>query len=183
MTNKVKRIVWLSDCSKRTGAGIVSYNICSRLAQSGIEVFHLGAGFDSEEFIERGKNYKLLPAGPVGAGGTISDTAAQVFMTSMRQIKPDLAVIYADPYMVSWLMQYQCPVPLLFYAILDGYTFNDKLQLAGGWPPKLSEILDRASVVIVPSKFSQKIANVSSFANKTVTIPHGVDTATFKPPV
>jgi glycosyltransferase involved in cell wall biosynthesis len=168
----VAKILWLSDTPHRvSGFGIVTGEICARLAAMGHEILILGwwsAGLRDY----RGIRVEPCPVCPNGA-------AAAVIKLS-REFQPDYLISLGD---VPWLSYIASPTILkvfsqigirwIIYYPVDGALPNGCLPDA--WVRTISE----ADVAVTISQYGRLVSAKAEIVASV--IPHGCDTSLFCP--
>jgi glycosyltransferase involved in cell wall biosynthesis len=168
------RIVWMSDSPLRaSGFGLVTAEVCKRLANLGHDILVLG-WWSADEVKLSNFDVKPCPVSPKGASAAIAKHLAD--------FQPDVLITLGD---VPWLsfiagkeVQYvisAARVRWFIYYPVDGVLSDGRL------PVEWVNVLSKADEAITMSKFGL-IATERSGIRATV-IPHGCDTELFRPPL
>jgi glycosyltransferase involved in cell wall biosynthesis len=173
MSKEKPKVLYMTDCSTRSGFGTVAHNVCNALAQD-YSTYLLGWGFHYEEPIKR-DGYTLIPTGQHGFG-------ADVLPYYLQGLKPEVLIVQADTRMIDWLpdtlKKIQNKPAWLFYVVVDGYVW-DADQFRNKWPGNWTAIIKQADKAIAMTQFGQNILRNNGV--EAEYIPHGVDTGLFKP--
>jgi glycosyltransferase involved in cell wall biosynthesis len=167
------KILWMSDSpTAPSGFGNVSRFVCEGLAQRGHEVAIVGWQMRGQPRPWRGCT--LYPTRFDTFGG-------DVLLGYLQRLKPDVLVTLAD---VWWLTYIANPtitgflraaqIPWALYYPIDGDLG------AGALPASWVRILERVDIPIAMSQYGRDV----TLANGVTPgyVPHGVDTAIFRPP-
>ena len=163
----------MSDTPFRTsGFGLVTAEVCKRLAYLGHEILVLG-WWSAAEAKFAGRDVQPCPVNPTGA------TAAIV--KHVGDFHPDYLITLGD---VPWLSFVANPeiqsclsdagVKWFIYYPVDGVLSN------GGLPLEWINVISKADVAITMSDFGLVATEQSGI--QAVLIPHGCDTDLFRPP-
>jgi len=157
------RILWLSDrIIGRSAYSKVTYETCTRLAKLGHKVAHIPMGRANR----MGKwSYKGVLIYPSGETPFAEDVAVQHYV----DWKADILVSLKEPWTFQHVHRYAlnfCP-----FAIIDHSPVS----------PSITARLHTAFKILVPSRFAQRELKQAGFEGNVHYIPHGVDTATYRP--
>jgi glycosyltransferase involved in cell wall biosynthesis len=163
----------MSDTPLRTsGFGLVTGEVCKRLASLGHDILVLGWWSVTEERFF-GFDLKPCPVSPKGAAATIAKYVAD--------FRPDYLITLGD---VPWLsfvadreVQYvlsSAHVRWFIYYPVDGVLSD------GDLPVEWINVLSKADAAIAMSKFGMVATERSGI--RATLIPHGCDTELFRPP-
>jgi len=92
----------------------------------------------------------------------------------LRELKPDIFLIYQSPTFLSKFSEWQAQkikdvAKLVLYVPIEGYPITEYIPL-----------MDVADLILVPSEFSQKCLKQEGYSSEVLY--HGVDTKVFHPP-
>ncbi len=163
------RIFWVSafiGCT--TGYGVMSREICTRLADSGFEVYNVADfspqgmpwGLNLEVTTEKGNPIKILASTQQGAN---------VLPYFVKKYKPDVIVVFWDPFNhLRYLSSIK--TPKLWYTPVDGPLTEKSVAT-----------LNCADYIVAYSKYGY--LELSKFFPKSriSLIYHGIDRKVFKP--
>lgn len=167
------RILWISDSPESpSGFGMVTREVCSRLAARGHDLEILGW-----QMRWMPTRWQGIPVRPVQ-----TDTfGADVLLGYLMRFQPDVVITLADLWWMSFMtdprvQRYldQARARWAHYFPLDGVAPD------GGLPQGWAGVLSRVDIPIAMSRFGQQAAASSGIDAEL--IPHGCDTATFAPP-
>jgi len=157
------RILWLSDrMIGRSAYSKVTYETCTRLAKLGHKVAHIPMGRANR----MGKwSYRGVLIYPSGESPFAEDVAVQHYV----DWRADILVSLKEPWCFQHIHRYAlnfCP-----FAIIDHSPVS----------PSITARLHTAFKILVPSRFAQRELKQAGFEGNVRYIPHGVDTATYRP--
>jgi glycosyltransferase involved in cell wall biosynthesis len=167
------KILWMSDSpTSPSGFGNVSRFVCEGLAQRGHEVAIVGWQMRGQPRPWRGCT--LYPTRFDTFGG-------DVLLGYLQRLKPDVLVTLAD---VWWLTYIANPtitgflraaeIPWALYYPIDGDLGE------GALPASWVRILERVDIPIAMSEYGRDVTLANGVT--PAYLPHGVDTALFRPP-
>jgi glycosyltransferase involved in cell wall biosynthesis len=168
------RLLWISDSpTTPSGFGMVTREVCGRLADRGYHVEILG-------WQQRGRTERWhdIPVHPVRHDMFGADT---VLGYLIRQ-RPDFVITLAD----VWWMSFLADPPVQRFLDQSGarwvlYYPIDGADPSGGLPASWRRMLEAADVPVAISGFG---VDVSAACGVDVAyVPHGVDLDVFSPPV
>lgn len=166
-------LLWMSDSpTAPSGFGNVTRFVCAGLAERGHRVSILGWQTRGEPLAWRGCT--VYPVRLAGFG-------ADVLLHYLRRLQPDVLVTLAD---IWWLTFIADPgiagflrtarIPWALYYPVDGDMGDGRL------PPSWLRILQTVDLPIAMSRYGCEVTAANGVTPSY--IPHGVDTAVFKPP-
>ena len=167
------RILWMSDGpASPTGFGNVTRSLCAGLGRLGHEVSILA--WQRRGRSVRSRYQTVHPAGE-------ESREAIVLRRHLRTFRPDVLVTLADPWRVSYIAQPALAdemrrggVAWAHYCPLDTDLGRARL------PASTVELLEAVDLPIVMSRYGLRLARANGVS--AAYIPHGVDTALFRPP-
>ena len=167
------RIIWMSDTPLRTsGFGLVTGEICKRLATLGHDILVLGWWSAMEEKF-CGFDVKPCPVSPTGAAAAIAKYVAD--------FQPDYLITLGDVPWLSFIADFEVQSVLsgarvrwFIYYPVDGVLSD------GSLPVQWINVLSKADAAITISKFGMVATERSGI--RATLIPHGCDTELFRPP-
>ena len=158
------RILWESnDVRAGTGYGVVTRNVCTRLAKLGYEVaVYVNWGLVSAK--EKWQNLTLYPTG-------VDPTGREVIPMIVKDFQPNIFIALLDIWAFSFLpeLSHSLGVPFISQSPTDTEPIPETIEV----PSK------KSYRVIAIAKFSQR--NFQALGIDAVYIPHGVDTKVFHP--
>jgi glycosyltransferase involved in cell wall biosynthesis len=168
------KILWMSDSpTAPSGFGNVSRFVCEGLAQRGHDVSIVGWQMRGQP--QRWRGCTVYPTRFDTFGG-------DVLLGYLQRLKPDVLVTLAD---VWWLTYIANPtitgflraaeIPWALYYPIDG-DLGD-----GALPASWVKILERVDIPIAMSEYGRDVTLANGVT--PAYVPHGVDTAIFRPPV
>lgn len=167
------RILWMSDTPRRvSGFGLVTGEVCKRLAGLGHEILILG-WWSCEATTYLGLDVKPCPVSPRAAASAIMRYAAEFrphYLVTLGDI-PWLSYVAADD--VRKVLS-RSGIRWCFYYPVDG-TLPD-----GSLPRDWARVLSKADLAVTMSEFG--VAASALCGINATLIPHGCDTELFRPP-
>jgi len=167
------RILWISDSpDSPSGFGMVTREVCSRLARRGHEVEILG--WQTRAATVR---WEGIPVRPVRFDAFGSD----VLLGYLMRFQPDFVITLAD----IWWMSFMTDPPVqrfldqsgarwVLYFPLDGAAPDG--ELPAGWV----RMLETADLPVAMSTFGCEVSTRCGV--ESAYVPHGCDTELFRPP-
>jgi glycosyltransferase involved in cell wall biosynthesis len=167
------RLLWISDSpTTPSGFGMVTREVCGRLADRGYRVEILGWQQHG-----RSERWHEIPVHPVRHDMFGADT---VLGYLIRQ-RPDFVITLAD----VWWMSFLADPPVQRFLDQSGarwvlYYPIDGADPSGGLPPSWKRMLETADVPVAMSRFGAEVS--AACGVDAAYVPHGVDLDVFSPP-
>jgi len=155
----LKKILWISVSPfHQSSFSIVSHNLLKRLGKKHT-IFYLSIHYYGVPL--KYENYTILQ---------FSDH--KQLTEYLRAIRPQVTVIYQSPLFIKSIShsfdEIRMYSKLIIYLPVEGYPIAEDISY-----------LEKADLILVPSKYSQKCLEKEGYQSEVLY--HGVDTQTFKP--
>lgn len=148
-----------------TGFGTVTREVLGRLAERGRQVAAVGWGYDGWPYDRRRCSYDIYPSALAGAPPVLARVIAER--------RPEVVVALGDLWMIEWVSELDERRRTRFvpYFPVDGAPFYRP------WARSLRD----ADVAVTCSEFGRGVVGEALPDLEVRLIPHGVDTAVFRP--
>jgi D-inositol-3-phosphate glycosyltransferase len=192
---KKLRILWGSEQPTRpTGYGVVSREICKRLAALGHEVFVMGWDYNGEDF-KHEEGWTMVHAGIGGYGSDkLNSSGLTTLEYNLQRLKPDIYISLIDIWFIGHAVQStnRLGIPYLAYLPIDGHPISYKWKdiLANLNQPVWMSDFGRSTMQQFVKQFGSSGVGPSDMRdphldryliNAGPVIYHGVDLDVFKP--
>src|SRR5881628_1830254 len=155
------KLLWIGDSpTVHTGFGRVSGNVLTRLADRW-DITVLGVNFGGDYYDRDKHPYKIYPAMSPGEMWGVNR-----FESIAKHVKPDVALVLNDPWIVAHFTGLERDFPLAAYVPVDAINMH----------PSGAEALNKIDLALFYTDFGRDQAIAGGFKGASDVIPHGVDT-------